>query len=68
AGVAALIRSYFPNLSAVEVKDLLMKTTTPYKKNVIIPGTKKKAKLTEISITGGFLNAAEAVKFLLKKG
>jgi len=67
AGVAALIRSYFPNLSAVEVKDLLMKTTTPYKKKVIIPGTKKKAKLKELSITGGFLNAEEAVKSLLNR-
>lgn len=67
AGVAALIRSYFPNLSAVEVKDLLMKTTTPYKKKVVIPGSKKKAKLKELSITGGFLNAAEAVKSVLNR-
>ena len=67
AGVAALIRSYFPNLSAVELKDLLMKTTTPYKKKVVIPGSKKKAKLKELSITGGFLNAAEAVKSILNR-
>ncbi|MFM2038760.1 MAG: hypothetical protein RL432_1699 [Bacteroidota bacterium] len=65
AGVAALIRSYFPNLTAVEVKDVLMNTTTPYKKKVVVPGTKKKAKLKELSITGGFLNAAEAVKWLM---
>lgn len=65
AGVAALIRSYFPNLTAVEVKDLLMKTATPYKKKVVVPGMKKKAKLKELSITGGFLNAAEAVKWLM---
>lgn len=42
-----------------------MKTATPYEKKVVVPGTKKKAKLKELSITGGFLNAAEAVKWLM---
>jgi len=65
AGVAAIIRSYFPQLSAVEVKELLIKTTTPYKKKVVVPGTKKKAKLKELSLTGGFLNAAQAVQWLM---
>lgn len=66
AGVAALIRSYFPELSAVEVKEILMKTSTPLSKKIIIPGTKKKGKMKDLSITGGFVNAANAVDYILK--
>ena len=67
AGVAALIRSYFPELKAEEVKLLLMKTVVPYRKKVIIPGTtKKKAKVSDLCISGGFVNANNAVTELLK--
>lgn len=65
AGVAALIRSYFPTLTAVQVKEVLMKTTTPYKKKVRIPGSKKKLKMNQLCITGGFVNAAKAVNYIL---
>ena len=65
AGVAALIRSYFPTLSAVQVKEVLMKTTTPYKKKVLVPGTKKKLKMNQVCISGGFVNAANAVNYIL---
>jgi subtilisin family serine protease len=66
AGVAAIIRSYFPELKANEVREVLMKTVTPYKKKVIVPGTKKdKKKVTELCIAGGFVNADNAVKELL---
>ncbi|MFY9310182.1 MAG: S8 family peptidase [Bacteroidia bacterium] len=68
AGVAAIIRSYFPELKAEEVKVLLMKTVVPYKKKVLIPGsTRKKTKVTELCISGGFVNADRAVSELLKK-
>jgi cell wall-associated protease len=66
AGVAALIRSYFPELSAAEVRDVLMATTTPYKKSVVGPNGKK-AKMKDLCITGGFVNAANAVSYLLNK-
>jgi subtilisin family serine protease len=67
-GVAALIRSYFPELKASEVKDLLMKTVTPYGKKVKVPGTKKdKALLTDMCVSGGIVNAYNAVKYMLKK-
>lgn len=65
AGVAALIRGYFPELSAEQVKEVIMKTSVPCKKNIIIPGTKKKAKVKDISITGGFVSAEKAVEYLL---
>jgi cell wall-associated protease len=61
-GVAALVRSYYPNLTAVQVKEIILKSVTPVKKKVLIPGTKKKAKLSEISRTGGIVNAYNAIK------
>ena len=38
AGVAAMVRSYYPALSAAQVKDLLMSTTVKKKDAVLIPG------------------------------
>lgn len=67
AGVAAIIRSYFPELKAEEVKTLLMKTVVPYKKKVKVPGTKKKAKVNQLCVSGGFVNANNAVTELLSK-
>ncbi|MCB9187889.1 MAG: S8 family serine peptidase [Flavobacteriales bacterium] len=80
AGVAAIIRSYFPELTAAEVRDVMMKTVVPYKGKVLLPGgevvetkkgpkTKKtKVTLEEISITGGFVNCNNAVKYLMEQG
>jgi subtilisin family serine protease len=65
AGVAAMIRGYFPELTAEQVRDVLMKTTVQYKKKVVVPGTKKKVKMNTISISGGFVNAEAAVNYLL---
>lgn len=66
AGVAALVRSYFPELSAAEVREVLMATTANYKKTVIAPNGKK-AKMKDLCISGGFVNAANAVAYLLEK-
>jgi subtilisin family serine protease len=67
AGVAALIRGYFPELTAAQVREILMQTSVKYKKSIEIPSAKKSGKMTETCITGGFVNAAEAVEFLLNK-
>ncbi len=67
AGVAALIRSYFPELKAEEVKAVMMKTVVPYKKKVLLPGAgKKKTRVKELCISGGVVNANNAVSELLK--
>jgi subtilisin family serine protease len=80
AGVAAIIRSYFPELTAAEVKDVLMKTVVPYKGKVLLPGGeivegKKgpeqkdvKVSMADLSISGGFVNVNNAVKYLLENG
>jgi subtilisin family serine protease len=70
AGVAALIRSYFPELSAEEVASVMMKTAEPYSKTIKIPGKSKKdskGKMNQVCITGSFVNAANAIEYLIQK-
>lgn len=63
SGAAAIIRSYFPELKAPEVKDLLMRSVVKYKKPVNVPGVKKgKNKISELCISGGFINVNNAVR------
>jgi len=67
-GVAALVWSYFPELTATELKDILMKSVTNVaKKKVIIPGKKKeKTRFSELCVTGGILNAEKAIELAEK--
>ena len=67
AGVAALIRAYFPELSAVEVKNVLMNSVEPYKKKVRRPGSKEKVLLSDLCISGGVISAENAIKTLLEQ-
>jgi len=67
AGVCALIRGYFPELTAEQVKEVLMITSVQYKKKIRIPGTKDKGTMKDVSISGGFVNAEKAVVYLLEK-
>lgn len=62
AGVAALIRAYHPELTAPQVKEIILKSVTPVKGKVLVPGTKKKVKMKELCRTGGIVNAYEAMK------
>jgi subtilisin family serine protease len=64
-GAAAIIREYFPELKANEVRDILMKSVVPYKKKVKVPGTNDKEHLNELCVTGGFVNVNNAVAELL---
>jgi subtilisin family serine protease len=61
AGVAALIRSYFPELSAAEVREVLMATTATYKKTVVAPNGEK-AKMKDLCKSGGLVNAYNALQ------
>ncbi len=61
AGVATLIRSYYPQLSASQVKHIIMNSGTPITFEVNVPGKKEKKKLSELSISGRVLNAYNAV-------
>lgn len=67
AGVAALIRSYFPSLTAVQVKDILMKSVYKPELTVIRPSSKQRVPFSSLSVSGGILNAAQAVKMAIGK-
>lgn len=63
AGVAAMIRSYFPDLTAEQVKDILMQSAKKQKVKVIQPGsTEDMVTFGSLSVTGGVVNAYEAVQ------
>jgi len=63
AGVAAVLRSYFPSLTAQQVKDILLESSVKVNSEVIKPGTKnEKVPFTDLSMTGGVLNSYTAVK------
>ena len=62
AGTAALLLEYFPALSAKQLKYVIEKSAVAPTIDVNIPGTTDKTKLSDISKTGGLLNAYEAVK------
>jgi subtilisin family serine protease len=62
AGVAALILEYYPDLSAQQVKYVIDHSVTPITQKVKLPGTNDSVSLADISITGGELNAYNALK------
>lgn len=62
-GVAAILLSYFPDLTPAEVREILNSSVTPYgRKKVYIPGTSTKTRLRDLCIAGGVVNAAKAVE------
>lgn len=62
AGVATVLRSYYPELTAAEVKEIIMQSAVKVKGKVFVPGTKKKVKMNELCVSGGIVNLYEAVK------
>jgi subtilisin family serine protease len=62
AGVAALIRSQYPKLSASQVKKIIMKSGLPIKAKVVLGGkSDKTATLDDISTSGRIANAYNAL-------
>ncbi len=62
AGVAAFLMEYYPTLSARQVKMIIEKSSVKGSDKVKDPGTGDPVMLSEISKSGGFLNAYEAIK------
>ena len=67
AGVAALLMSYFPEFSALEIKDILRQSTRKFDNLTINkPGGKGEIQFSDMSNTGGLLNAYQAVKLAME--
>lgn len=62
SGIAALILQYYPTLSPQQVKYVIENSTVAPKEKVKKPGTDEMVELSEISKTGGVVNAYEAIK------
>jgi len=62
AGVAALLMSYFPELSAEQVKDILMKSSRKFDNLTVQKPGGGRTNFNQLSASGGLVNAYEAVK------
>ncbi|MGL2962597.1 S8 family peptidase [Flavobacterium sp. RSB2_4_14] len=62
AGVAALIRSYYPNLKAHQVKEIIMQSGTPIDMVVKVGEEAEKRNFSEASVSGKMVNAYNALK------
>ncbi|HLA54717.1 MAG TPA: S8 family peptidase [Flavobacterium sp.] len=61
AGVAALVRSYYPSLSAKQVKQILMESGTPITNDMVLGESKEKRAFTNASKSGRMVNAYNAL-------
>ncbi len=61
AGVAALVRSYYPNLTAKQVKQILMDSGTPITLTVSLGEQKERTSFTNSCKSGKIVNAYNAI-------
>ena len=66
AGVAALIRSYYPNLSAAQVKQIMLESGTAASTVVNVGGSGDKRPFTNASKSGKMVNAYNALVMAAK--
>jgi len=63
AGVAAMLRSYYPSLTAPQVRQVIMDSVIKMPGKTVLPGSKKKkVKYTKLCVSGGIVNAYKAAK------
>lgn len=66
SGVAAIVMSYFPHLTAEQVKEILRQSTRKFDGlKVTKPGGKDEVAFNQLSSSGGMVNAYEAVKLAM---
>ncbi len=67
SGAAAMLKSYFPEMSMKEIADVLLSTSKSYKGTMQKhPETKKMVDFAELSVTGGVVNLKNAVEKCLE--
>jgi len=62
AGLAAFILEYYPKLSPAQVKMIIEKSSQKPIDKVVNPGNDESVPLSDLSRTGGIINAYEAIK------
>ena len=63
SGIAALVMSYYPDLTAAQVKRIILESATPQPElSVARPGGEDRVRFGELSATGGIVNAYEALR------
>jgi subtilisin family serine protease len=62
AGVAAFLLEYYPKLSPQQLKTILEKSSVKPNIKATKPGTDEEVSLSELSRSGGLINAYEAAK------
>lgn len=65
AGVAAVLKSYFPKLTYADIKRIIVQSATPYTTKVRRPEATDTVEFASLSKTGGIVNLYEAVKLAL---
>ena len=67
-GVAALLMAYFPDLTATDVRQILMDSATRYADTATTrPGAEDATTFGALSVSGGVVNAARAVELALER-
>lgn len=67
-GVAALIKAYYPSLTMIEIKDIILQTVSTYDVDIIIKNKPKKLiPFSNLSKSGGVLNAYNAIELAEEK-
>ncbi len=63
SGVAAMLKSYFPKLTMLEIKDAMLKSAKNYKETKTpLPGEATMVSFGDLSVTGSVIDVAAAVK------
>jgi len=63
AGVAAVLRAYFPDLTAEQVKEVIATSTDQQADLMVVqPGSDEKVPFSTLSVSGGVVNLAKAVE------
>ncbi len=62
-GLAALLMAYYPSLTAADVKRIIMSSSESHAAQMVVrPGGSDKVPFGSLSVTGGIVNAYDAVK------